>query len=142
MRWANLTTIGVGAVVVAGMMAINYHGVKVMQDQSDRVYLWLYGSAIYEYHNQTGKWPSKIEDLAGTSLPRQNPDWKIQLDIQADVIVWPKDLRPSPEDNGQRILVYHNKGVDVEVGRIWVCWGDLRTECITPEELRGRLKQQ
>jgi hypothetical protein len=139
---ANKATIGVGAVLVVVIMAYNYSGVKDMSDQSAQNYLRLYGSSIYEYHALTGKWPSQIDDLARTSLPLQNPHWwKAQVDIEADVIVWPKDLKPDPKENARVILAYHNKGLDAEMGRIWVCWGDLRTEWITPEELQDNLNK-
>lgn len=140
---ANKAAIGVGAVVVAVVMAYNYHGVKEMSEQSQQVYLRLYGDSIYEYRALTGAWPSRVDDLARTSLPLKNPRWwKAQLDVGADVIVWPKDLKPDPPDNALAILCYHAKGLDAENGRIWVCWGDLRTGWITPEELREKLDQR
>ena len=139
---ANKATIGLGAVVVAVIMAYNYHGVKEMNVLSQQVYLRLYGESLYEYHALTGEWPSKVDDLARTSLPLKYPHWwNAQLDVEADVIVWPKNLKPDPKDNGHVILCYHNKGLDAEMGRMWVCWGDLRTECITPEELQERLSK-
>jgi hypothetical protein len=141
MWWANKATIGVGAVVVAVVMAYNHYGMKEMSDQSQQNYLRLYGSSIYEYHALTGKWPTQIDDLAKTSLPKRNPHWKAQLDIEADVIVWPKNMSPDPKENGHVILAYHNKGLDAEMGRMWVCWGDLRTGCVTPDELHDLLNK-
>jgi hypothetical protein len=139
---AHKATIGLGAVVVAVITAYNYHGVKEMSDQSQQIYLRLYGESIYEYHALTGKWPCRTDDLARTSLPLKNPHWwKSQLDIGADVIVWPKDLKSDPKDNGHVLLAYHNKGLDAERGRMWVCWGDLRTEWITLEELQVHLNK-
>jgi hypothetical protein len=139
---ANKATIGVGAVLVVLLMAYNYNGVREMSDLSQQIYLRLYGESIYEYHALTGKWPSKPDDLASTSLPLKNPHWwKAQLDSEADVIVWPKDLKPDPKDNGHVLLCYHNKGLDAERGRMWVCWGDLRTGWITPEDLRACLNE-
>jgi hypothetical protein len=143
MSWATKATIGGGVVLVVVIMAYNYHTIKVLNDQTNQVYLRLYGESIYEYHALTGKWPSQIDDLARTSLPLKNPHWwKFQLDSEADVIVWPKDLKPDPKDNGHVILCYHNKGLDAEMGRMWVCWGDLRTGCITREQLQEALNQQ
>jgi hypothetical protein len=140
---ANKATIGVGACVVAVVMAYNYQGMEEMTDQSQQNYLRIYGEGIYEYRALTGKWPSKIEDLARTSLPLRYPHWwKAQLGIDADVIAVLKDMKPDPKNNGHVILVYHNKGLDAEMGRMWVCWGDLRTECITPEELQEYLNKQ
>jgi hypothetical protein len=140
---ANKITIGLGAVVIAAMMAYNYYGMKEMSDLSQQVYLRIYGESIYEYHALTGNWPSKVDDLARTSLAVKYPSWwKAQLDIEADVIVWPRDLKPDRKDNGHVILCYHNKGLDAEMGRMWVCWGDLRTEWITPEDLRHYLQNR
>jgi hypothetical protein len=139
----NKATIVVGAIVVALILAYNAYGLKEMSDQSQQAYLRLYGESIYEYHALTGEWPSKIDDLAKTSLALKYPSWwKSQLDIEADVIVWPKDLKLHPQENGHAILCHHNKGLDAEMGRIWVCWGDLRTACITPEELKEHLNIQ
>jgi hypothetical protein len=139
----NKATIGVGAVLVAGMLAYNYYDMKEMSDLSQQTYLRLYGEGIYEYHALTAKWPSKVDDLAITSLPRKYPHWwKAQLALDADAIVCPKNLKPDPKENGHVILCYHNKGLDAEMGRMWVCWGDLRTECITPEALQESLNKQ
>ena len=78
-----------------------------------------------------------------TSLPLRYPHWwKAQLGIDADVIVIPNDLNPDPKDNGHVIICYHNKGLDAERGRMWVCWGDLKTECITHEELQENLRNR
>ncbi|HYV34111.1 MAG TPA: hypothetical protein VE988_00315 [Gemmataceae bacterium] len=143
MASVNKAAIGVGAVVAAVIVAYNYDDVKEMGDMSQQIYLRLYGESIYEYHALTGEWPSKVDDLAKTSLPVKYPHWwKAQLDIEADVIVWPKDLKPDPKENAHAILCYHNKGLDAEMGRMWVCWGDLRTECITPEDLQKNLNKQ
>lgn len=140
---ADKTTIGVGVLAIAVITAYNCYHVKEMTEQSEQIYLRLYGESIYEYHALTGTWPSKVDDLAKTTLPLKNPNWwKIQLDTEADVIVWPKTLKPDPNDNGNVILCYHNKGLDAEQGKMWVCWGDLRTGWISLEELQERLSQQ
>src|SRR5437660_1157014 len=139
---ANRVAIGLGAVLVVGVLVANYYDEEEIY-KAQQVYLRLYGESLYEYHALTGKWPSRIEDLAGTSLALKYPHWwKSQLDIEADVIVWPKDLKPDPKQNGHALLCYHNKGLDAERGRMWVCWGDLQTGCITSEELRGFLGKQ
>jgi hypothetical protein len=142
MGQANKLAIGVGAVVV-GILAFKSYSVKEMSDLSQQTYLRLYGEGMYEYHAQTGKWPSTIDDLTDTSLPQRYPHWwNAQLGLAADVLVAPKELKPDPKQNGHVILCYHNKGLDAERGRIWVCWGDLRTECIAPEALQEQLNKQ
>jgi hypothetical protein len=103
----------------------------------------LIGEGIYEYHTKTGKWPSKLDDLSVTSLPMKYPQWWAnQLVLDANAIVCPKNLEPNPNDNGHAILCYHNKGLEAERGRMWVCWGDLRTGPITHAELKEHLNQQ
>ncbi len=143
MWWVNKASIGVGGVLIAVIMSYNYYGVDRSDISYTQNYLRLYGSSIYEYHALTGNWPSKIDDLAITSLAVKYPHWwKSQLEIGAEVIVWPKDLKPDPKENARILLVYHNKGLDAELGRIWICWGDLRTGWITPEELQNKLKSK
>ena len=138
--WTKTATIG--AVLAALIMAYNFYGTDWSDPSYTQNYLRLYASSVYEYHALTGEWPTKIDDLAKTSLAVKYPHWwKSQLDTGADVIVWPKTFKPDPKDNGQVILVYHNKGLDAEMGRMWVCWGDLRTECITPEQLHENLNK-
>lgn len=128
MRWTNLAFIGVCAMLIAVIMADNYRFVNEMNDLSSQAYLRLYGESIYEYHALSGKWPSRIDDLLQTSLALKDLHlaWISQLESEADIIVWPKNLKPDPKDNAHVILCYHNKGLDAERGRMWVCWGDLR----------------
>ncbi len=132
----------IGAVLAAVLVAYSHY--EYWSDISyTQNYLKLYASSIYECHDLTGKWPTKIDDFAKTSLAVKYPQWwKSQLESGADVIVWPKNLKPDPKGNGHVILVYHYKGLDAEEGRMWVCWGDLRTEWITPGELKKHLDNQ
>ncbi len=143
MRWGNRAFIGVCAAVVAVIMADNFRFVNEMNDLNMQACLRLYSESIYEYHALTGKWPSRIDDLLRTSLPLKDPHqaWISQLETEADIIVWPKNLKPDPQENAHIILCYHNKGLDAERGRMWVCWGDLRTECISREELHEHLNE-
>lgn len=39
---------------------------------SMQVQLKLFGTALYEYHSQTNRWPDKVDDLAQTSLPARS----------------------------------------------------------------------
>jgi hypothetical protein len=129
--------------LVLAIAAYHFFDVKEMSDLSQQTYLRLYGESIYEYHALTGKWPAKVDDLGKTSLPTKNPHWwKAQLDNEADVIVWPANLKRQPKDNRHTILCYHNKGLDAESGKIWVCWGDLRTGWITRDELQVQLNKR
>jgi hypothetical protein len=95
---------------------------------------------VYEYHANTGHWPSQTDDLAKTSLPKKFRYWKQSLDGETIVVVWHKDLKADPKDNAGLILAYHNKGLYARLGRVWVCWGDLRTEYLKIEDLQARLK--
>jgi hypothetical protein len=37
-------------------------------------------------------------------------------------------------------LAYHKGGLYNEVGRVWVCWGDLRTQQLLERDLQARLR--
>jgi hypothetical protein len=108
--------------------------------QAIRIWLELFGSSIYEYHSKTGRWPAQTDDLAMTSLPLQFRYWKQTLDDQTIVVVWHKHLKPNPQENSDLILAYHNKGLYAQLGRAWVCWGDLRIEYMRIEDLHARLQ--
>ena len=92
-----------------------------------------------EYHSITGQWASQTDDLTKTSLPQQTRYWEQMLDDQS-IVVWHKNWKPDPKDNARLILAYHNKGLSARLGRVWVCWGDLRTEYIRIEDLLARLR--
>jgi hypothetical protein len=62
------------------------------------------------------------------------------LEEGLDVIVWHQTLKHDPKNNAGYILAYLNKGLISELGRTWVCWGDLRTEYIKTDDLRAYLK--
>jgi hypothetical protein len=143
MRRANKPTIVVAAVLVVGIVAYNYYDVMWMSDVGSHSDMRLIGEGIYEYHAKTGKWPSKLDDLSVTSLPLTYPQWWTELlALDADAIVCPKSLKPDPKDNGHVILCYHSKGLDAERGRMWVCWGDLRTGPIPLDALQEHLTKQ
>jgi hypothetical protein len=63
------------------------------------------------------------------------------IDSGTNVVVWHDDLKPDPKDNADLILAYHNRGLLAWLGRHWVCWGDLRTEYITTQQLRAKLRK-
>jgi hypothetical protein len=54
-------------------------------------------------------------------------------------VVWRSDLKPDPKDNASLVMTYNNAGLLSKLGRVWVCWGDLRTEYVREEELRAKL---
>jgi hypothetical protein len=114
-------------------------GVTDAAHESVRYQLDAVGSSIYEFHAKQGRWPSNADDLATTSLPITCPYWKYILDHELVVIVWHKTLKPNPAHNAGQILAYYQKGLISELGRSWVCWGDLRTEYIKTEDLRAYL---
>jgi hypothetical protein len=77
--------------------------------------------------------------LASTSLPIVSPYWRTLIENGSVAVVWRSDLKPDPKDNASLILTYNNAGLFSKLGRVWVCWGDLRTEYVKQEELRARL---
>ena len=133
----------VAAVVVSGFVRIlaPSTGISDLAHESVRLQLNLVGSGIYEYQAAQGKWPTRNDDLAKTSLPATSPYWKYELDEELIVIVWDRTLKPDPKENDKRILAYYNKGLISEQGRSWVCWGDLRTEYIKTDDLRAYLQK-
>ena len=103
-------------------------------------WLKLFGSSIYEYHSKTGQWPHALDDLAQTSLPATMPGWR---QTAAPVkILWRDDLNIDPKENADVLLLYYEGGMFSKLGRVWVCWGDLRTEYIPVSDLRARLAKE
>jgi hypothetical protein len=116
-------------------------GITDVAHKSIRLHLALDSAAVYEYHSRMGEWPSRIDDLAKTSLPLQSPYWRDMLEDEVNVIVWPKGFDPDPLKNAGRVLAYHNKGILATSGHVWVCFGDLRTEYIAEHELKALLQR-
>ena len=131
-----------GCALLLGLMlpVVRYLNRSDVAHQAIRIWLEHFGSSIYEYLSKTGQWPSQSDDLAKTSLPQQFRYWKQTLDDETIVIPWHKNLKADPKDDAGLILAYHNKGLYARLGRVWVCWGDLRTEYIKVEDLRANLQ--
>jgi hypothetical protein len=99
------------------------------------------GRSVYEYHSKNGRWPATVDDLAETAVFQRAPNWKQMLDDRTIVVVLDDDLKPDPQENAGRVLVYHNKGLFAwSLGKVWVCWGDLRTEYIKSADLKIKLQ--
>jgi hypothetical protein len=139
-RQGRLVLFGFSVALAIVLPIVQYFDRSDVSHQSIQIWLKIYGDGMYEYHTKTGQWPSRIEDFAKTSLPVRFRYWKEMLDTQTIVIVWHKKFKADPKDNGGLILAYHNKGLYSQLGRTWVCWGDLRTEYIKTEDLRARLR--
>jgi hypothetical protein len=105
--------------------------------QAMQFQLKLFGAAMYEYHSARGRWPASLDDLAQTSLPQRSYVWR--QTGTTFTFLWPKDLKPDPKENANVLLAYDNAGLFNKLGRVWVCWGDLRTEHMSERELRVRL---
>ena len=56
------------------------------------------------------------------------------------MVEWPKDLEPDPKENAGLVLPYDNGGLFARLGRVWVCWGDLRTEYVNADDLQAKLQ--
>jgi len=131
--------IGLGVAALLVGMVFDYFNRESIPHQSMQLHVRLVGASIYEFHDKTGRWPSRAEDLSQTSLPLKSPYWKQMLDRGLIVVVWRQDLKPDPKENAALILAYYNKGLFSRLGRLWVCWGDLRMEYAKTEEVRGKL---
>jgi hypothetical protein len=90
-----------------------------------QVQLKMFGTAMYEYHSRTGRWPTKLDDLAQTSIPARSPVWR--QTANTIVFLWPQNLKPDPKRNSDVLLAYWSSGLFNRLGSVWVCWGDLRT---------------
>jgi len=130
--------------VVAFLVAIYWHYFSraSIPHEAIQLHLRLTASSIYEFHNATGRWPKVADDLAATSLAQTSPYWRTLIDNGSVAVVWNSDLKPDPKDNASLLLTYNNAGLFSKLGRVWVCWGDLRTEYIKEELLRSQLKSQ
>jgi len=91
---------------------------------------------MYEYHAMTGRWPTKVEDLSHTSLPAHSYVWR--QTANSIVFLWPQNLDPEAKNNRDVALAYWKGGLFNSLGRVWVCWGDLRTEHIKESQVLKR----
>jgi hypothetical protein len=135
-----VAVIGLGLAALIIGLVFDYFDRGSIPHQAIQLHLRLVVSSIYEFHTNTGRWPERAEDLAATSLPLRSTYWKQMLDQGIIVVVWPKDLKPDPKENADVVLTYDNGGLFARLGRVWVCWGDLRTEYVKAEELRSKLE--
>jgi hypothetical protein len=136
-RLAILAALGVVAIVIS--IAWDYFNRDSIPHEAIRLHLKLTAASIYELHNTAGRWPKSAGDLALTSLPQRSPYWRTLIENGSVAIVWRSDLKPDPEDNAGLVMTYNNVGLFSKLGRVWVCWGDLRTEYVKEEELRVKL---
>ena len=143
MRWKRsriLAAVAILALLWAGSLAWDYFNPDSIPHVSMSDQLKLFASAIYEFRETTGRWPATLSDLEKTSLPAKNPYWK-QSAVPLEIL-WPKDLKPDPKDNSSVLLIYFTGGLFNRLGRVWVCWGDLRTEHLPEADLRAVLAKQ
>jgi hypothetical protein len=134
----------VAVVVAAGLyvatlmtgVVVDYFDRDSIPHRAIRLHLQLVCAGIYESHSKTGRWPERFEDLADTTLAHRVPNWRM-VESQTIVVLWRADLKPDPKDNARVILAYYNKGLFSKLGRMWVCWGDLRTEYLKADEVRA-----
>jgi len=131
-------------IVAAFLVAIYWHYFSraSIPHEAIQLHLRLTASSIYEFHKATGRWPKVADDLASTSLAQTSPYWRTLIDNGSVAVVWNSDLKPDPKDNASLLLTYNNAGLFSKLGRVWVCWGDLRTEYVKEEDLRSKLKSQ
>ena len=134
-RLAILAALGVVAIVIT--IVWDYFSRDSIPHETIRLHLRLTASSIYEFHKAAGRWPTSADDLALTSLPHVSPYWRTLIKNGFVTVVWRNDLKPDPKDNAGLVMTYNNVGLFSKLGRVWVCWGDLRTEYVKEEELRA-----
>jgi hypothetical protein len=135
-----LAAAGIAILLWCARLAWDYFDRGSIAHQAIELHLKLFGAAMYEYHSATGQWPSSLNDLARTSLPARSHLWRQAAATL--VFLWPEDLKPAPKDNAGVLLIYDRGGLFNRLGRVWVCWGDLRTEHMPERELRARVAAQ
>ena len=131
---------GFGVVVFLIGIYWHYFSRASIPHEAIQLHLRLTASSIYEFHKATGRWPTVVDDLASTSLPQISPYWRTLIDNGSVAVAWDSDLKPDPKDNASLVLTYNNAGLFAKLGRVWVCWGDLRTEYVKEEVLRSKLQ--
>ena len=138
-KWKLFAGVGFFALLWCAQVLWDYHDPESIAHVSIQYSLKMFGTAMYEYHSATGRWPASLEDLAQTSLARQSNLWRGTA--TTIVFLWPQDLKPDPKDNAGELLLYSDVGLFNKMGRMWVCWGDLRTEHMPEQDLRARLRK-
>ncbi len=136
-RLTTLAALGIAAVTIG--IVWDYFNRDSIPHEAIRLHLKLTAASIYEFHHMAGRWPKSADDLALTSLPQRSPYWRTLIENGSVVVAWRSDLRPDPKDNAGLVLTYNNTGLFSKLGRVWICWGDLRTEYLNEKELRARL---
>ncbi|PYV69011.1 MAG: hypothetical protein DMG97_22250 [Acidobacteria bacterium] len=131
-----LAVVGVLVLLWLSRVAWDYFDPNSPANQAMQIQLKIFGSAMYEYHAQTGRWPTTLNDLGQTSLPARSYVWR-QTAITM-VFLWPQDLKPDAKDNDNVLLTYWKGGLYSKFGSVWVCWGDLRTERIRESQIHLR----
>ncbi len=137
-RWISfgfkaLAILAIFLLIWLGGVAWDYFDPNSPANFAMQVQLKMFGSAMYEYHSHTGRWPTKVEDLSQTSLPAQSRVWRQTAD--AIVLLWPQNLKPASKDNSDVLLAYWKGGLFNRLERVWVCWGDLRVERLNSKAL-------
>ncbi|HWZ30121.1 MAG TPA: hypothetical protein VNX18_02250 [Bryobacteraceae bacterium] len=135
-KWL-LGAVGLGIAVWCASWIWDYFDHTSVAHLAIQYWLKALGSGVYEYHAKTGRWPAAIDDLAETSLPVTFPLWRETA--KNVVFLWRNDLKDDSKDNGGVLLAYYNAGLFAKLGRVWVCWGDLRTEYMLERDLRARI---
>jgi hypothetical protein len=137
LRHKLLAAVGVLLLIWIARFAWDYFDYNSVPHQAMQIQLKLFGAAMYEYHSATSRWPASLDDLEQTSLPQRSYVWR--QTASTFVFLWPKDLNSDPKDNAGVLLAYVSGGLFNSLGRVWACWGDLRTEHMREQDLRAYL---
>ncbi len=138
LSWKRIAILVIGAIALA-VVVLFLSGTTQVAHEALQYQLQAIGQSIYEYHANTGQWPSGPGDIEKTSFGLRLRYWEPALRNGSIVIVWHNNLQANPRDNANLILAYHNRGLLADMGRQWVCWGDLRTEYISSRRLEAIL---
>ena len=103
MSW-NKLLLAAGTLLLLGFarLAYDYFDTGSPAHAAMQHQLKMFGAAIYEYHGATGSWPTRIDDLARTSLPQRSYNW--QQIARPIVFLWPQQLKDDPKRQRRRAV--------------------------------------
>src|SRR5947209_11934675 len=100
----------------------DYFDPTSVANQAMQIQLKLFGSAMYEYHTATKRWPTKLDDLAQTSLPKRSYIWQ---QTATTMVFLRLHLNPDAKHNADVLLTYDRGWQYDKRVRVWVRRGDL-----------------
>ena len=128
-KTSKITAIAGGSLALVGVVALAMYNLSGIGHSTVQLIPLEDGPMAFQSGRSGGDFPAAAESVLEANAGQGT-----------FVVVWHSDLKPEPNDNAGVVLVYHDEGLLARLGRVWVCWADLRTEYIKAEELQRRLR--